>query len=318
MVMIGRRAIVVLAVVLWLPTAMSAVEAQSSGVDIQRGVPYAEHDGVTLLGDLYSPKAPGKYPSLVAVHGGAFQVGSSVLYRDWGPYLAERGYVVFAIDYRLVRDGKKMYPEAIQDVRAAVQFLRSRGEAMKVDGTRIGLMGDSAGAYLSAMVALAGGQPIFAGAYKTDPYAGVSSRVKICVGIYGIYDLTAAWHSDLAQRPYDRPSEKFLGEALIENRKLYFEASPMSYVTVGRPISSPASGAEVNQPAFLLSWGTQDDIVTTQAQPFLLALKQAGFFVRTVIVQGAPHFWISDPLDEAGSFSGFFAPRLVRFLRTQL
>jgi len=51
---------------------------------------------------------------------------------------------------------------------------------------------------------------------------------------------------------------------LIENRKLYFEASPMSYVTVGRPISSPASGAEVNQPAFLLSWGTQDDIVTTQ------------------------------------------------------
>lgn len=168
------------------------------------------------------------------------------------------------------------------------------------------------------MVALAGEQPPFAGKYKTDPYSDVTTAVKVCIGIYGVYDLASAWQSDLMQRPFDRPSEKFLGAALIENRKLYFEASPISYVTVGRPISTPAVGAKVNQPAFLLAWGTEDDVVTTQAEPFLLALKQAGFFVRTVVLQGAPHFWVSDPLDETGSFSGFFAPRLVRFLRTQL
>jgi hypothetical protein len=51
---------------------------------------------------------------------------------------------------------------------------------------------------------------------------------------------------------------------------------------------------------------------------FVTALKQAGFFVRTVIVPGAPHFWMRDPIDEPTSYTGFLAPRLVRFLQARL
>jgi hypothetical protein len=70
----------------------------------------------------------------------------------------------------------------------------------------------------------------------------------------------------------------------------------------------------------LLSVGTEDDLVCRQAHTdaFLLRLKQANFFVRTCIVQGAPHFWLSDPIDEPGSYSGFMAPRLIRFLKERL
>jgi hypothetical protein len=50
----------------------------------------------------------------------------------------------------------------------------------------------------------------------------------------------------------------------------------------------------------------------------LLALKQAGFFVRTCLLQGAPHYWMNEPIDEPGSYAGFFAPRLVRFLAEKL
>ncbi len=55
-----------------------------------------------------------------------------------------------------------------------------------------------------------------------------------------------------------------------------------------------------------------------QSEAFLEALKQAGHYVRSVVVAGAPHFWIGDPLDEAGSHSGFFAHRLLRFLQARL
>ena len=41
-------------------------------------------------------------------------------------------------------------------------------------------------------------------------------------------------------------------------------------------------------------------------------------FVRTVIVPGAPHFWMWDPIDEPTSFPGSVAPRLLRFLQQQL
>ena len=69
-----------------------------------------------------------------------------------------------------------------------------------------------------------------------------------------------------------------------------------------------------------LSVGTEDDLVDRRANTnaFVLALKQAGFFVRTCIVQGAPHYWMSDPIEEATCYSGFLAPRLLRFLAEKL
>ena len=305
----SKGRLVVFVMIFMMLVAVPDALAQSFEFDVQRGLQYGQHDSVELTGDLYAPKAPGKYPALVAVHGGGWQAGNAGFYRHWGPCLAQRGYVLFAIDYRLVRGGTNAYPAAVHDVRASVQFLRSRGEAIKVDPDRIGLIGDSAGAHLAALVALAGDKPTFAGAYKEDPYGSVSTRVKVAVGIYGVYAMSAQWHHDLVHRPFDNITQKFLRASLVENRRLYFDASPLSHAT-----------RDSNQTAFLLAWGTEDDIVDrhTQSEAFLLALKQAGFFVRSVILQGAPHFWVEDPIDGAGSYAGFFAPRLIRFLDARL
>jgi acetyl esterase/lipase len=289
--------------------ATSGSWAQTTDYDLQKGLEYGQHDGVKLTGDLYTPKGVGKYPAIIAVHGGGWQLGNASFYQYWGPYLARRGYVLFSIDYRLVKDGRKMYPEAVHDVRAAVQFVRSRGEAIKVDPNRIGLMGDSAGAHLAALVALAGDKPPFAGGYRDDPYTSVSTRVKVCACIYGVYDMAAQWEHDLLHRPLDNIAQKFLGAPLVENRRVFFEASPLSYAT-----------RDNNQTSFLLSWGTEDDIVDrkTNSDAFMRALKQAAFYVRPVVVQGAPHFWATDPIEEPNSFSGFLAPRLLRFLQDRL
>jgi acetyl esterase/lipase len=124
----------------------------------------------------------------VAIHGGGWQLGTAEAYQSWGPYLAHRGYVLFAINYRLVQSDKNRYPAAVHDTRAAVQFLRSQAATLKVDPTRIGCMEDSAGAHLAALVALAGDSPPFAEAYPHDPYTGVPTRVKVVVGIYPYSD----------------------------------------------------------------------------------------------------------------------------------
>jgi acetyl esterase/lipase len=123
------------------------------------------------------------------VHGGAWKYGTAESYQYWGPYLAQRGYVLFAINYRLVQGTKNRYPVAVHDTRAAVQFLRSQAAAFKVDPTRIGCIGDSAGAHLAALVALTGDSLPCAETAPNDPYTGVSTHVKVVVGIYGVYDL---------------------------------------------------------------------------------------------------------------------------------
>jgi acetyl esterase/lipase len=275
------------------------------GVDIQRGIEYARHDGVALLGDLYAPSGPGKYPALVAVHGGGWQQGTRESYRHWGPYLAARGHALFAIDYRLSKPREPSYPGAVHDVRAAVQFVKGRGAAFKLDPERIALVGDSAGAHLGALVALAGNATPFTGANAGDAHAALGTRVKAVIGIYGVYDIAAQWIHDLVPRCSDPIVVKFLGAAPPQNRRIYFDASPLSYAT-----------SDNNATAFLLSYGTEDDIVdrTTQSEAFLTALKQAGFYARTVVMQGAGHFWMSDPIEEPGSITGYLAPRLLRFL----
>jgi acetyl esterase/lipase len=273
------------------------------------GITYATHDGVALLGDLYAPEGSGPFPALIAVHGGGWQQGARDSYRHWGPYLATAGYALFAVDYRLCKPNQKTYPHAVHDIRAAVQFLRGSAAELNLDAKRIGLIGDSAGAHLAALVALAGDTPAFAGAYRDDPFSALSTKVKAVIGFYGVYDMAAQWQHDLVARPRDQITEKFLGAAPVDDRRLYFDASPMSYAT-----------RDNNQTAFLIAYGTEDDVVDidTQSRAFVTALKQAGIFVRTSIAQGAPHFWGTEPLEEQGSFAGFFAPRLKRFLAERL
>jgi acetyl esterase/lipase len=277
--------------------------------ELRSALTYATHDGVELQGDLYLPKTRGSVPALVAVHGGGWQQGARSAFRHCGPHLAAHGYAVFAISYRFARKGRKTFPQAVQDVIAAVQFVRASAAAFGIDPGRIALIGASAGAHLAALVALGGRSPIFADGYPGDAHAAVDSAVKALIGVYGVYDLAAMWEAYRLASSLDNNIENFLGAALPENRQLYFDASPISYATYAN-----------NKTAVLLAYGTEDDLVDRRphSEAFLKALKQAGFFARSCVVQGAGHYWLSDPLDETGSYTGFFMPRLIRFLAEKL
>jgi acetyl esterase/lipase len=282
-----------------------------AGVTIQNGVVYAKHDGVELLGDLYLPKnakaeTAKAVPALVAVHGGGWVAGVRSAMQYWGPFLAARGIAVFAVSYRLAAK-EKTFPQAVQDVLAGVQFVRGNAGSFGIDPARIGLLGASAGAHLAALAALSGKK--FVGAYPHDAFASVDAGVKALVGVYGIYDVTAMWTAYQLQGGRDNNIQKFLGAPPMEDRPLYFDASPLSYATFAN-----------NAIGVFLVTGTEDDLVDRKAQtePFQLALKQAGFLVRLCIVPGAPHYWMNDPIEEPGSYTGFLAPRLLRFLAERL
>jgi acetyl esterase/lipase len=276
------------------------------GVTIHNGIAYASHDGVELAGDLYLPNDAKSAPALVAVHGGGWVQGARDAFKNWGPYLAARGYAVFSISYRLAVK-TKTFPEAVQDVLAAVQFVRGKAGVFGIDPARIGLIGASAGAHLAALATLGGKK--FAGGYPQDAFASAEASVKVLVGVYGIYDAVAMWTNYQVQGGRNNNFEKFMGAPPMENRQLYFDASPISYATLAN-----------NAVGVLLVTGTEDALVdrNTQTDPFELALKQAGFFVRPVIVAGAPHYWMNDPIEEPDSYSGFLAPRLLRFLAEKL
>ena len=301
----------VLATTLVLLAAAGRAPAQDNQreFEIRRDLQYATHDGVALKGDYYVPKAAGKYPVIIAVHGGGWQLGARSGYQFWGPYLAQHGIALYTIDYRLSKPGQPTYPQAVEDVIAAIRFVKYKAAELNADPERVGMMGDSAGAHLIALIALSLDAAPFANAYPNDPYASVSARVKVVVGAYGVYDLLQQWTHDQISRPQDQIVEKFLGKLPIDDRKIYFESSPISYATRAN-----------NHTSFFLTWGTGDDIVdhAAQSEAFLLALKQAGIYVRSAPVAAAPHFWFSDPIEETRGNVGFVAPQILRFLQERL
>jgi dipeptidyl aminopeptidase/acylaminoacyl peptidase len=126
--------------------------------------------------------------------------------------------------------------------------------------------------------------------------------------VYGVYDMLRQWEHDQNARPRDQITEKFLGASPMINRRVFFESSPISHATVDK-----------NSTPFLLVYGTNDDIVdsTTQSMAFLTALKQAQFVARAVVVPGAGHFWITDPI-EPGSFGAYAGPKVLLFLKAWL
>ena len=141
------------------------------------------------------PRAAGHIQRCIFIHGGGFARGSKAGYGNtWGPYLAARGYVVFAIDYRLSTPTQATWPQALLDCKAAVQYLRGNAAALGIDPDRIGVGGDSAGASLAALV---GGHARLSAIRQSLPKGRL--RLRQHEGQGGRADLWRVRHDGLAE-----------------------------------------------------------------------------------------------------------------------
>ena len=86
-------------------------------------------------------------PVMIYIHGGSFIASKAEFYKEPCRYVAENlGCRVFNVEYSLAPEN--LYPAAIEDICAVIAELYNNADAHKVDNTKIGLFGDSAGANL--------------------------------------------------------------------------------------------------------------------------------------------------------------------------
>src|SRR3954452_24107072 len=94
-------------------------------------------------------------PAVLLVHGGGFRAGAKESYLPLAIKLAERGYIAATINYRLAP--RNQFPAPIEDVKAAVRFLRANSAKWNLDSNHIGALGGSAGGHLVLMLGLTAG-----------------------------------------------------------------------------------------------------------------------------------------------------------------
>ncbi|MFL5802487.1 MAG: alpha/beta fold hydrolase [Roseiflexaceae bacterium] len=210
---------------------------------------YAMHDGQPLSLDLYQPaEAAGAAPGVLVVHGGSWERGDSTQLPALNRYLAARGYIVAAINYRLLP--AHPFPAARDDVLAALSYLKANAAAIGLDPARIVLLGRSAGGQLALLVAYTAGDPSIRGA----------------IGFYPATDLAYAYENPCNTRLLDgRPIVRaYLGGAPDQIPDTYAAASPTTF-------AGPAA------PPTLLIHGLRDELVSpTQSQRLAARLAQAG------------------------------------------
>lgn len=211
------------------PPAVPADATKEDGYYILSDVPYCG-DIKQDKGDLYLPadfKDSGsqRYPVVVIVHGGAWVLGSKTDKgeADIARRLAQHGYVVFSIDYRLVQDGGT-YPKSVAEVSDALGYLGTHSRALKLDPNRVGIFGGSAGAMMALLVAYA---PPDSQAFRA-PHFDVSSvlRPKAAVvygGISDIRNLEKTWII------------KYMDDTPWHSPDLYAQASPITYIASAVP-----------------------------------------------------------------------------------
>lgn len=230
---------------------------------------YPEHE-VALL--VYSPKAPGKYPAILDVHGGGWSQRQIESDRVMMERLALRGFVTALVSYRISSEAP--YPAALWDCKTALRFMRARAEALHLNPESIGIMGGSAGGHLSALTAMTSGEKEFEG---DGPFQDQSSAVKACIVMAASQDLVEA-----NKVKTNANALAFLGAPYDRAPELYQQASPLFHIRAGAPPTLFIEG--------------EKDTVKIGRQEAMDKLKSLGIETELHTLKHAPHpFWMSDP-----------------------
>jgi acetyl esterase/lipase len=211
--------------------------------------------------DLYRPRDVSRArPLVIYIHGGGWQSGHTRhagAFANWPAVLAAlaaRGYVVASIEYRL--SGEAPFPAAIDDVRAAIRWLRTQAKEQGIDGSRVLLWGGSAGGQLAALAAMQC-------EVKSDCVQGL-------IAWYGIFDFTALGAGSGA----DSPVARYLGSAIPS-------------------AASPAAFVDPSDPPVLLVHGVEDRTVPIQqSRAFFAKLKAQKVSAELLEIPGVDHSFI--------------------------
>lgn len=163
--------------------AVWAISAQAE-IRVEKDILILTKTGIDIKGDLFVPDSEAPYPIVVSVHGGGFVRGDKSDMTSKCRRLAEAGYLVFNVNYRTLSMGVA-FPEFVKDVHTAVKWITAHGAEYGGDPEKMGIMGVSAGSYISSIVAVTTDNKKFQ--HKSDP--DVSNDIDVLVAFYGHHDM---------------------------------------------------------------------------------------------------------------------------------
>jgi acetyl esterase len=237
--------------------------------------------GRQLMARIYQPTGAGPFPTMLDLHGGAWNAKDRHAEEPMDRALAASGVLVVAIDMTLAPEAP--YPACVQDANYGVRWLKSKAASWHGDPSKIGVYGSSSGGHVAELLAM---RPRDA-RYNAIPLAAAPK-----------VDATVAY---VAMRsPVSNPfarfqnAEKLKRDAMMKNHTIFF--NPWDTIHESNPQEILARHETVTLPPLLIMQGALDDNVLPAVQEqFAAAYKAAGGDCQLQVFEGCEHEWVATP-----------------------
>ncbi len=212
-----------------------------------KDVTYAERPSGSLALDAYLPSGPGPHPAVLVIPGGKWMHIDKAK-NDWFPKkLAERGVAAFSIEYRPSTTAP--FPAALEDVQAAVRYVRAHAARFRIDPHRLGAVGGSSGGHLAALLATWG-----------EGSTTTGDRVPVAISWSGPMDLRPLLHSSNGE--------------LVSVVETFLGCSSSAACEEKADLASPITHVDPTDGAVYLANHTDEIIPASQARQMAATLAQ--------------------------------------------
>lgn len=159
---------------------------EPADVTAEKNINYAGNQDSWNLLDIYYPKGTSeKLPVIVSVHGGGYVYGTKEVYKFYGMYLAQQGFVFVNFNYHLAPEAK--FPTQLSELNRVLEWMTEQADTYFMDLNNVFLVGDSAGAQMASQYGAICSNPEYA---KLFPFT-VPPRIHIrALGLNcGMYEI---------------------------------------------------------------------------------------------------------------------------------
>ena len=249
----------------------------------------------TLAMDILQPDGKEPLPLIVFITGGGFMMAPKNNWIQQRMRLAEEGYVVASIEYRHAPLSK--FPAPVEDCKLAIRWLRAHADQYNIDVNRVGVLGNSAGGYLSSFVGLINDNKEF----DKGDFLEYSSNVLCAADIFGISELMSIGddYPEEVRKLHDSPG---IPEAMWVKGVPGFSGPDGGVKDFPEESKKASPLYYVSDKAvpMLFMHGDKDTLVSpSQTDKLYQALKAQGIEAERYVVPGAAHggiYWVQEPV----------------------
>jgi acetyl esterase len=237
--------------------------------------------GRMLMARIYRPQGQGPFPTVLDLHGGAWNRKDRFAEEPMDRALAASGVLVVAIDMTLAPEAP--YPACVQDANYAVRWLKANASTWSGDTAKIGVYGSSTGGHVAELLAMRPHDP----RYNSIPLAS-GAPVDATVAY-------AAMRSPISNTfaRYEN-AERRHNEEMVKYNKIFF--NPWETIHESNPQEILEREEKVTLVPLLIMQGALDDNVLPDVQEkFARSYKAAGGNCDYHLFENSVHEWVAKP-----------------------